>query len=309
MAQRVQRKNSSTAGEPKRGEPKTSGVPREVAEGKLATDELDSGRYVASLLERVMQSAESELLSNSVPLREQLLIDLANMQGEIGAKWFLRKWGSKLRLEMANDLTQVRDELRQIWQMDNAVRLNSCTWVVGGDESHYPPVLAANEVLNEWLSWRPSVEQERANQEARSEQKAQPQEELLEDIFSSVSTVESRHERSQWILPSGYVPFSSWLPTRSLVPDTRSLRPMLIQGVFEHWGYLRHCANSDCVTPYFIAKRKDQVVCNAEVCKAERQRQHVSKWWNEHRAKKNAEQSKASSKPTKKGKNVTRKAR
>jgi len=250
-------------------------------------------------------------LSNSLPVREQLLIDLANMQGEIGVKWFLRKWGSKLRPEMANDVTEVRDELRQIWQMDNAVRLDSYTWVVGGAESHYPPVLAANDVLNKWLSWRPSVEQERAYQAAQSERETPSQEELLKDIFSSVSTVESRHERSQWMLPSGYVPFSSWLPRRSLVPDTRALRPMLVQGVFEHWGYLRNCANADCVTPYFIAKRKDQVVCNAEVCKAERQRQHVSKWWNEHRAKKNAEQPKASRIPTKKGsgKNVARKAR
>ena len=61
---------------------------------------------------------------------------------------------------------------------------------------------------------------------------------------------------------------------------------MLIQGVFEHWKNFKICANSDCVAPYFIAKRQDQTVCDAEICKAERQREHMRKWWNENRAKK-----------------------
>jgi hypothetical protein len=138
-------------------------------------------------------------------------------------------------------------------------------------------------------------------------------EESPEERIFRVLAGERRYEDSQWLLPSGYVPFSCWLPTRSLVPDTRSLRPMLIQGVFEHWGHLKYCSNSVCSTPYFIAKRRDQVVCNAEICKAERQRQHVLKWWNENRAKKNQTQGKPVGKLTRKGKgsgkNVTRKAR
>ena len=60
---------------------------------------------------------------------------------------------------------------------------------------------------------------------------------------------------------------------------------MLIQGVFEHRRQFKYCANPDCSAPYFIAKRKDQTVCDAEVCKAEKQRQHALKWWNENRAK------------------------
>ena len=88
---------------------------------------------------------------------------------------------------------------------------------------------------------------------------------------------------------------------------------MLIQGVFEHWGHFRYCANSACAAPYFIAKRRDQVVCTDEICKAERQRQHVLKWWSENRAKNSQKQGKPVGKLTKKPKgskkNVTRKAR
>jgi hypothetical protein len=141
----------------------------------------------------------------------------------------------------------------------------------------------------------------------------QTPDEVADEFISRVFDPEHRHERSQWLLPSGYVPFGCWLPMRCLIPDTRSIRPMLIQGVFEHWGHFRYCSNSVCATPYFIAKRKDQVVCNAEICKAERQRQHVLRWWNENRAKKNPKQGKPVAKLTKKekgsGKNVTRKAR
>lgn len=60
---------------------------------------------------------------------------------------------------------------------------------------------------------------------------------------------------------------------------------MLIQGVFEHWRHFSYCANADCQAPYFIAKRIDQTVCDAGICKAERQREHARKWWNENRAK------------------------
>ena len=60
---------------------------------------------------------------------------------------------------------------------------------------------------------------------------------------------------------------------------------MLIQGVFEHWKHFQFCANRDCAAPYFIAKTKDQTVCDAEMCKAEKQREHALKWWRENRAR------------------------
>ena len=73
---------------------------------------------------------------------------------------------------------------------------------------------------------------------------------------------------------------------------------MLIQGVFEHRRQFKYCSNPDCSAPYFIAKRKDQTVCDAEICKAEKQRQHALKWWNENRAKRS--QTEAVGKSTKK---------
>lgn len=65
----------------------------------------------------------------------------------------------------------------------------------------------------------------------------------------------------------------------------------------------------DC--PFFIAKRKDQTVCDAEICKAEKQREHARKWWNENRSKKAQGKTNTGSNTAKKGSkgNVTRKTR
>jgi hypothetical protein len=82
---------------------------------------------------------------------------------------------------------------------------------------------------------------------------------------------------------TGPIPFVCSLGAGRLVPDRKNMRAMLIQGVFENWRHLSICTNADCAAPYFIAKRKDQVVCDAEICKAEKQRAHALKWWHENR--------------------------
>ena len=94
-----------------------------------------------------------------------------------------------------------------------------------------------------------------------------------------------------------------------LVPDETSLVANLIQGIFENWNHFKKCTNPACASPYFIAKRSDQTVCDSGICKAEKQREHKRNWWNENRAKKS--QKEAVGKAAKKGskKNVTRKAR
>ena len=240
----------------------------EIAKAKLTT-----------LIDRELQVHPDFILSLFYPLRQRLLLDLANMQGESGVKWFCGKWASKLPLqwpETPHHLTAIRDELRGIWRMSNAKRLSFDTWSIEGAESHAPPDILASQILTEWLSWRPL------------------------------------RETTQGTVPGDeYIPFICWIRSRQFVPDWRALRPMLIQGVLEHWGHFKYCANSDCASPYFIAKRKDQSVCDAEICKAEKQREHARRWWNENRAKKIQKPAKVASKPPKKGrgKNVTRKAR
>jgi hypothetical protein len=82
------------------------------------------------------------------------------------------------------------------------------------------------------------------------------------------------------------VPFTCSIKAGKFVPNFSSLRAMLIQGILEHWQHFRFCSNPSCLTPYFVAKRKDQKVCDAEICKAEKQRQHALKWWHQNRAKK-----------------------
>ena len=234
---------------------------------------------LTAFIDRGLQVHPDFILSLFAPLRQRLLLDLANMQGESGVKWFCGKWASKLPLqwpETPHHLTAIRDELRGIWRMSNAKRLSFDTWSIEGAESHAPPDILASQILTEWLSWRPL------------------------------------RETTQGTVPGDeYIPFICWIRSRQFVPDWRALRPMLIQGVLEHWGHFKYCANSDCASPYFIAKRKDQSVCDAEICKAEKQREHARRWWNENRAKKGPKQAKVDSKPTmrRSRKNVTRKTR
>ena len=137
-------------------------------------------------------------------------------------------------------------------------------------------------ILMNWLAWRPS----RAHLEK-----------YKYGIFPA------------FVYSSFFSPFHCSIGAARLVPVPEFIRANLIQGVFEHWPNFKICANPDCAAPYFIAKRKDQTVCDAEICKVEKQRQHALKWWNENRAKKS--QKEAVNRPTKKGSesNVTREAR
>lgn len=53
---------------------------------------------------------------------------------------------------------------------------------------------------------------------------------------------------------------------------------ILIQLMEEPLGRLRVCKNPDCFTPYFIARRKDQVYCGSDCASLVAKRN----WWNEH---------------------------
>jgi hypothetical protein len=110
----------------------------------------------------------------------------------------------------------------------------------------------SDSIVRKWLRWRPSP-----------------------------FRLQTYEGQGQWD-----VPFTCSIKAGKFVPNFSSLRAMLIQGILEHWQHFRFCSNPSCLTPYFVAKRKDQKVCDAEICKAEKQRQHALKWWNENRAKK-----------------------
>lgn len=114
----------------------------------------------------------------------------------------------------------------------------------------------AEEVLNKWLRWYPSRDHAEAYRRFGFSEKV-----------------------------DDYMAFSCSIASRRLVPNFKSLRSMLIQGVLEHWGHFKKCRNPDCLSPYFIAKRKDQTVCDSGACKAEKQREHALKWWRENRSK------------------------
>jgi hypothetical protein len=121
-----------------------------------------------------------------------------------------------------------------------------------------PDWIGSEQVLDKWLGWLPSSQH-------------------LQIYKHFQMPANSRFQAAS---------FRCSIKAGKLVPDLMSLRAMLIQGVFEHWQHFKFCSNPVCAAPYFIAKRRDQTVCDSGDCKAAKQRQHALKWWTENRAKK-----------------------
>jgi hypothetical protein len=239
-----------------------------------------------------LAATEKEDSAHSNLIRRKLLVDLANLRDKSALEWFWGKWHGRVMSEAADDVLELQGELQTIWRWTEWTEYPSISMTVSAprkvlykwrSRERFMP-LSPDQILDRWLIWRPSLERLKAWQ------------------------------REGWIVPEfrtsfGYLLFVCSVKSRQLVPQYGALRAMLIVGVFEHWDHFRYCENPTCASPYFIANRKDQTVCDAEICKAEKQREHARKWWNENRAKKS--QSQAVSKTTKKGrkKNVTPKAR
>jgi hypothetical protein len=114
------------------------------------------------------------------------------------------------------------------------------------------PYSAKSEgILNEWVSWVPTPDHLQAYEDSG---------------FRAAR-------------PAAYLSFKCSIKACRLVPDFLSLRSMLVQGIFENWQHFKTCTNPGCPAPYFVAKRRDQTVCNASDCKAAKQREHALKWW------------------------------
>jgi hypothetical protein len=67
-------------------------------------------------------------------------------------------------------------------------------------------------------------------------------------------------------------------------PTRQCLPAILAWGCTYYSGTLKVCANTDCATPYFISKRKDQKYCSPE-CAAPAKREAKRKWWKENRGR------------------------
>ena len=229
-------------------------------------------------------------------IRRGLLVDLANLPDDdsAGIERFWGKWREHVMSEAAETLLELRDELHTIWRWTEITEYPELGFSTSAPMKAiykwrsrvYRTPLLPSQILERWLVWRPSVERLKAWQK----------EGWIDAKFRNTF---------------GYLPFGCSLTSRQLVAHNGALRAMLIVGVFDHWGHFRYCANPACASPYFIAKRKDQTVCDAERCKAEKQREHARRWWNENRAKNAQNQSNPGRPTAKKGSkaNVTRKAR
>ncbi len=249
--------------------------------------------------------------------RKSLLLHVANLRGNDAVDWFWKKW-DWLWPETPQDLIELRDELREIWRTDRelservASGFRDLENIAAVSPATEPP--PADYLLNKWLIWRPSVEQEQTRKSLVRKQflataKKPKARKTVDAFFDRPVDIQALLSRQYWLDVTA--PFACSLTSRQLLPQFTNLRAMLVQGVLEHYGRLKYCANTQCVCPYFIASRKDQTVCDAEICKAEKQREQARKWWNENRAKKAPKETKTGSNTAKKGrgKNVTRKAR
>ncbi len=284
--------------------------------GKENEAEVDnSQRRIA--FENGLKYLEDHLERRLYGERQRLLLDVANLRGQDAVSWFWKKW-LWLWPETPKDLIELRDELQEVWRSDRELSERAASGfrhlehITAASVATAPP--PPDYLLNKWLSWRPSAEQEESRKS------------LSRDRFLAIADkADVRDLIGEWFgfpvdsstIPSAQrwwsvvAPFTCSLHSRRLVPEPRNLRAMLVQGVLEHWGRLKYCANTHCLSPYFIARRNDQTVCDAEICKAEKQREHARKWWNENRAKNAPKETKTGSNAAKKGRreNVTRKAR
>lgn len=204
------------------------------------------------------------MLRETFGKRRQLLIDLANMPvGKDGSKWFLNKWRPWIGRECAESIDSLRTDLRFIWRGE--------------------PISISQLVLDSWLAWRSSDASHPAEgrrlDDARSKARlaAFGGEGVAPKLFTETNTILSSFYR--------YSHVRCLLADRKLVFNGIDVRTMLIQGVFEHLDHFKVCENDGCAAPFYIAKRSDQLVCSAESCKVEKQREYARNWWNENRAK------------------------
>jgi len=173
-----------------------------------------------------------------ISYRPLLLCEVANYLNEDAYDRFWRKWANieyLLYPETKKDMISIRDAVRLCWT-------DPCS-------------KESQQILNEWLYWRPSSSH------------------LAAYNRLGLSPVSEN--------PLDHPPFKCSVRAGKLVPNFRSLRALLIQGILENWQHFKYCANPSCPVPYFIAKRKDQTICDASDCKAEKQRQHALKWWRD----------------------------
>jgi hypothetical protein len=249
-----------------------------VAQAKNAKTSSDEAEAAYEKLYAAFQKMEalfrergrqSQLLQETREARRQLLLDVANMpQGESGSRWFLKKWRRWIGDESSESIESLRTDLRFIWREES--------------------IAISQLVLDSWLAWR-SPDAIHSRESGRQDEAAESgsQDErvaafggvgVAPRLFAHQTKAEAksfyRHSLVRCSLADG-----------RLIFNRIDVRTMLIQGVFERFDHFKICENNECLAPFFIARRTDQIVCNAESCKAEKQREYARSWWNQNRGK------------------------
>ena len=172
--------------------------------------------------------------------RKDLLLSLANMKEQTAITWFWRKWSGTLWPEDSDELLVVADELRAIWKCDAEISLDLLRKYL---------VQKPEDILNKWLRWRPSPEQV----EVRKSKLLKETQERLPEAFNFLR----RSTSTEGHFENVAIAFRCSLWSRSLVPEQRNLRSMLIQGVFEHWRHFRVAPIPTALPP--ISSRREKI--------------------------------------------------
>jgi hypothetical protein len=113
--------------------------------------------------------------------------------------------------------------------------------------------------------------------------------EELRDIWTGQTTIKKKESiLSRWLAlrPFGFagMNYSAWQVSWRggwFIPEADNLPGRLLYSVLANRHYLTVCRNPNCPARYFIAKRRDQKVCEQGPCKEYVQREWAMNWWNQ----------------------------
>ena len=216
---------------------------------KFAVDSrVTNARLLIQWSDLVAANRKTKRSSNTTSRRigqsTQLLEDLANMQDD-GISHFRNKW--KVSRKYKNDdLLKLRDELATLW-------CEQCRQP--GEE---------RTVYRRAFSGLKNFLQHDSNVSGGGLQRVICQGWL-------------RREQSPWIV--------RWSDEEKQIFAKNTCLPALLAlGCIRVAGRMRFCRNKECLSPFFMGKRKDQRYCS-DICAAPAKREAKRKWWKENRGK------------------------
>ncbi len=219
------------------------------------------------------KKAKSSSAPSSEAFLAKVLPHLANMRDD-GIKNFRNSWGhlySNQKLYNDQNLLELRDELRLIWE--HGIRFELGSLPINLDSPSGTP-----------LMWEDGTKFPKMSEHAAL---------LHVDFIEHLSEAPPKSQTNlgeyiceSWLhLEKGRGWIVRWRPDQKGIMARRSTLPaVLIHGCLTYSDRLTFCWNPECLSPYFIAIRRDQKYCSNE-CSWPAKKAAKLKWWHEHRGK------------------------